>query len=244
VIRGPEPRRAGVQIELAAGTSKSVVSRRFVARTEHAVAELLAIDLTGLDLVALMVDGIRVAEHRCVVALGITLDGTKIPLALAEGATENATVLGDLLAGLRGRGLDTTQLILVVIDGAKALRRAVTDAFYHPVILRARSAWPHHPRGGPVDCGFRPLRPLDGHSDPGWPMRSVEQSSARPFAEQQQGNRFGSLSCGFGARGRIRTDDLPITSRSLTFWIDPPRPILAAQVRHLFQLDPSGRAWE
>jgi hypothetical protein len=46
------------------------------------------------DLVALLVDGIRVAEHTCVVALGITLDGTKVPLALAEGATENATVVG------------------------------------------------------------------------------------------------------------------------------------------------------
>jgi hypothetical protein len=74
------------------------VSRRFVAATEHALAELLAADLSGLDLVALLIDGIRVAEHTCVVALGITLDGTKVPLALAEGATENATVVGDLLA--------------------------------------------------------------------------------------------------------------------------------------------------
>jgi hypothetical protein len=56
--------------------------------------------------VALLVDGIGVAEHTCVVALGITLDGTKIPLALAEGATENATVVGELLAGPRERGLE------------------------------------------------------------------------------------------------------------------------------------------
>jgi hypothetical protein len=85
---GLEP--VGAEVErAAAGTSKSAVSRRFVARTEHALAELLAQDLSGLDLVALLVDGIRVAEHTCVVALGITIDGTKIPLALAEGATEN-----------------------------------------------------------------------------------------------------------------------------------------------------------
>jgi hypothetical protein len=77
------------------------VSRRFVARTEHALAELLGQDLFGLDLVALMVDGIRVAEHCCVVALGITIDGTKVPLGLVEGATENATVVGELLVGLR-----------------------------------------------------------------------------------------------------------------------------------------------
>jgi putative transposase len=134
---GLEP--VGTQVERAAtGTSRSAVSRRFVAATEHALAELLAQDLSGLDLVALMVDGIRVAEHTCVVALGITIDGTKVPLALAEGATENATVVRDLLGSLRDRGLDTTRPILVVIDGAKALRRAVTDVFDHPVIQRCQ----------------------------------------------------------------------------------------------------------
>src|SRR4030095_4223028 len=68
----------------------------------------------------------------------ITLDGTKIPLALAEGATENATVVGALLVGLRERGLDVTRPILVVLDGAKALRRAVGDVFDHPVIQRCQ----------------------------------------------------------------------------------------------------------
>jgi len=122
----------------ASGTSKSAISRRFVARTEHALAELLAQDLTGLDLVALLVDGIRVAEHTCVVALGITLDGTKIPLALAEGATENASVVTEVLVGLRERGLEVTRPILVVVDGAKALRRAVLEVFDHPVIQRCQ----------------------------------------------------------------------------------------------------------
>ena len=124
--------------QASSGTSKSAVSRRFVAATERALAELLAADLSGLDLVALMVDGIRVAEHCCVVALGITLDGTKVPLGLAEGATENATVVTDLLAGLRDRGLEVTRPILVVIDGAKALRRAVGDVFDHPVVQRCQ----------------------------------------------------------------------------------------------------------
>ena len=109
-----------------------------MARTEHALAELLAQDLSALDLVALMVDGIRVAEHCCVVALGITIDGTKVPLGLVEGATENATVVGELLVGLRERGLEVTRPILVVIDGAKALRRAVTEVFHHPVIQRCQ----------------------------------------------------------------------------------------------------------
>ena len=124
--------------QASSGTSRLAVSRRFVAATEQAPAELLARDLSGLELVALLVDGIRVAGHTCVVALGIILDGTKVPLALAEGATENATVVGDLLVGLRDRGLDTTRPLLVVLDGAKALHRAVTDVFDHPVIQRCQ----------------------------------------------------------------------------------------------------------
>jgi hypothetical protein len=134
---GLEPVGAAVE-QTATGTSKSAISRRFVAATEHALAELLAADLAGLDLVTLMVDGIRIAEHTCVVALGITLDGTKVPLGLAEGATENATVVRELLAGLRDRGLDTSRPVLVIIDGAKALRRAVDDVFDHPVIQRCQ----------------------------------------------------------------------------------------------------------
>jgi putative transposase len=134
---GLEP--VGTDVEQASsGTSRSAVSRRFVARTEHALAELLAQDLSGLDLVALMIDGIRVAEHCCVVALGITIDGTMVPLDLAEGATENTTVVTDLLTGLRERGLEVTRPILVVIDGAKALRRAVLEVFDHPVIQRCQ----------------------------------------------------------------------------------------------------------
>jgi putative transposase len=134
---GLEP--VGTAVEQAAtGTSKSAVSRRFVAATEHALAELLTRDLSTLDLVALMVDGIKVADHTCVVALGITLDGTKVPLGLAEGATENATVVRDLLADLRERGLETTRPILMVIDGAKALRRAISDVFDHPMIQRCQ----------------------------------------------------------------------------------------------------------
>jgi putative transposase len=134
---GLEPVGTGVA-STASGTSKSAISRRFIARTEPALAELLAQDLSGLELVALLVDGIRVADHCCVVALGITIDGTKVPLALVEGATENATVVGELLVGLRERGLEVTRPILVVLDGAKALRRAVSEVFDHPIFQRCQ----------------------------------------------------------------------------------------------------------
>ena len=134
---GLEP--VGVRVEQAAtATSKSAVSRRFVAATETALAELLAADLSGLDVVALMVDGVHFGEHTCVIALGIDIDGVKHPLSLVEGSTENATLVTDLLVGLRERGLDVTRPTLVVIDGAKALRRGVLDVFDHPVIARCQ----------------------------------------------------------------------------------------------------------
>jgi putative transposase len=122
----------------ATSTSRSAVSRRFVAATETALAELLAADLSELDLVGLMIDGVHFGEHCCVVALGIGIDGTKHPLSLVEGSTENATLVTDLIVGLRERGLDVTKPILVVLDGSKALRRAVLDVFDRPVIARCQ----------------------------------------------------------------------------------------------------------
>jgi putative transposase len=124
--------------QAATATSRSAVSRRFVAATETALAELLATDLSGLDLVALMVDGVHFGEHCCIVALGIDIDGIKHPLSLVEGSTENATLVTELIVGLRERGLDVTRPILVVLDGSKALRRAVTDVFDRPVIARCQ----------------------------------------------------------------------------------------------------------
>jgi putative transposase len=134
---GLEPVGARAE-QAAAATSRSAVSRRFVAATETALAQLLAADLRGLDLVAFMVDGVHFGEHCCVVALGIDIDGVKHPLALVEGSTENATLVTELIVGLRERGLEVTRPILAVLDGSKALRRAVVDVFDHPVIARCQ----------------------------------------------------------------------------------------------------------
>jgi putative transposase len=134
---GLEP--VGEQItEKSSATSKSAVSRKFVAMTETALAELLSKDLSGLDLVALMIDGVHFAESCCVVALGIDIDGVKHPLALLEGSTENATLVTELLVGLRERGLDVTRPMFVGLDGSKALRKAVIDVLDHPVIQRCQ----------------------------------------------------------------------------------------------------------
>jgi transposase-like protein len=134
---GLEPVGRGVE-QAASATSKSAVSRRFVAATESALKDLLAADLSTVDLIAVMVDGVHFGGHCCVVALGIGVDGTKHPLGVVEGSTENATLVTDLLVGLRERGLDVTRPVLAVIDGSKALRRAVTDVFDRPVVQRCQ----------------------------------------------------------------------------------------------------------
>jgi putative transposase len=134
---GLEP--VGVEVEKASSSkSRSAVSRRFVAATERSLDEMMSADLSGLDLVAFMVDGVHFAGHCCVVALGVGIDGTKHPLGLVEGSTENATLVTDLIVDLRERGLDVTKPILAVIDGSKALRRAILDVFDHAFIHRCQ----------------------------------------------------------------------------------------------------------
>jgi len=123
-----EPVGAAVEAS-ARSTSKSSVSRRFVQATREQVEQLLARDLTSLEVAVLMIDGIIFADHCCVVALAITADGTKVPVGLWLGDTENTTVVTALLADLVQRGLDHTRGLLVVIDGAKALRAAVKKVF-------------------------------------------------------------------------------------------------------------------
>ena len=136
-VRGLEPAGRAVG-DAAASVSKSAVSRRFVAATETALAGLMSKRLDDLDLVAFMVDGVHFGEHTCVVALGIGIDGTKHPLAVEEGSTENATLVTDLITGLRDRGLDVTKPVLAVLDGAKALSSAVKKVLDKPVIQRCQ----------------------------------------------------------------------------------------------------------
>jgi putative transposase len=124
--RAQEP--VGEQVEAEArSTSKSAVSRQFVARTRENLEALMQRRLDDVRLAVLMVDGIDLKGRTNVVALGITTDGVKIPLGLWEGSTENAAVATALLSDLVERGLDVEQGVLCVLDGAKALRKAVRD---------------------------------------------------------------------------------------------------------------------
>ena len=116
--------------------SKSAISRRFVRQTETALAELMARDLSELDIKVLMLDGEYLAERCVVVALAITADGMKVPVGLWDGATENKTVVRALLADLVDRGLDFDDGLLVVIDGAKALSAAVREVFGDKALIQ------------------------------------------------------------------------------------------------------------
>ena len=120
----------------ARGTGRSSVSRRWKRATEAALAELMARDLSGLDVAVVMVDGIEVGGQCVVAALVVTTDGTKVPVGLWLGGTENKTVVTALLADLVARGLDAEAGLLVVIDGAKALAAGVAKVFGEKAVVQ------------------------------------------------------------------------------------------------------------
>lgn len=121
-----EPVGAGVRTR---STSKSAVSRRFVRATAAQVETWRARPLGGLDLAVLFVDGVRFGRECLVLALGIDATGHKHVLGVWPGSTENATVCQALLSNLMDRGLRTDRSLLIVLDGSKALAKAVTQTF-------------------------------------------------------------------------------------------------------------------
>ena len=133
--------------------SKSAVSRRFVAKTAAQLAAWRSTVLDGLDLVALLIDGVHIAEHCIVVALGIDHTGRKHALGLWDGSTENAAVCQSLLADLQSRGLRTDRSLLVILDGSKALHKAVTQTFGSAALIhrchvhKLRNILDHLPEG-------------------------------------------------------------------------------------------------
>jgi putative transposase len=125
---GLEP--VGEQVNAqASATSKSAVSRRFVAATAERLAELLARRLDDRRWPVVFLDGFSMGEHLLVGALGVAADGTKVPLGVVGGTTENKAVCTRLVADLQDRGLDASHGVLFVIDGGKALERAIRGVF-------------------------------------------------------------------------------------------------------------------
>ena len=111
------------------GTSKSAVSRRFVALSRKKMKAWLASDLSELDLLVIQIDGLHVGDHVLAAAIGVDGNGDKHVLAVVEGATENTVVVQALLDNLLARGLDPTLPRLFIVDGAKALSKAIRNTF-------------------------------------------------------------------------------------------------------------------
>jgi putative transposase len=149
-------------------TSKSAVSRRFKAATVAAMGDLLARDLSDLETAVLMIDGLCVAEQLVVVALVITADGTKVPVGLMLGDTENHIVVKDLLADLVARGLRYSHGIVAVLDGSKALRKAVAKVFGERALVQR--------------CTLHKRRNVTGYLPVG-ERDAVDQRLARAFAD-------------------------------------------------------------
>jgi putative transposase len=133
-VRLPE---GDVPAPAGAGISKSAASRRFVALSAERLQAWMAADLSELDLLVVQIDSIHIAEDLVLVAaIGIDGDGAKHPLGLVEGATENGAVVQALLDNLVGRGLDPAVCRLFVIDGAKALTKAIRRTFGRDVPIQ------------------------------------------------------------------------------------------------------------
>lgn len=117
-------------------TSRSAVSRRFVALSATRLGEWMSRPLGEFDLPVILVDAIHFRDRIVLIALGIDREGNKHVLGLREGSTENAAVVRALIADLVERGLDPERPRLWVIDGAKALRRAIRDHFGEAALVQ------------------------------------------------------------------------------------------------------------
>jgi putative transposase len=148
-------------------TGKSSVSRRFVAATEEALTELMARDLSDIDVAALMIDGFNLADQMMTVAMIIDVEGNKTPVGLYLGDTENSTVVSALLADLGARGLHFEQGVLCVIDGAKALASGIKKVFGDRAVIQR--------------CVIHKRRNVKGHL-PDELGRSVDKRLGKIFA--------------------------------------------------------------
>ena len=187
---GLEPVGQAVE-QAASGTSKSAISRRFVAATAERLAELLARRLDDRRWLVVFLDGFGMGEHLLVGALGVINDGTKVPLGVVEGTTENKAVCTRLVADLAERGLDATKGVLFVIDGGKALERAIRAVFGAKALIqrcrqhKERNVTDHLPESERPLIQRR-LRAAWANPDPGQAKAALEQL-ARSLDRQRPG---------------------------------------------------------
>jgi transposase-like protein len=155
------------------GLSPSTVSRQFIEASAAELRKLQERDLSGFDLVALVLDGKTFAEDTMVTALGVTMEGKKVVLGFVEASTENAAVLTPFLRSLRDRGLRIDQGILVLLDGGKGLRAAVRQALGEKAVVH-RCQW--HKRENVVDHLSK--------SEKAWWRKRLQRAYERPTYQE------------------------------------------------------------
>jgi putative transposase len=160
--------------------SKSAVSRRFVQLSQQQLDQWLGRRLDGLDLPVVMIDGIHFGERVVLLALGIDAKGDKHVLGLREGSTEATRVVTSLLADLVERGLDADRMRLWVIDGGKALRKAIVQIFGRNALIqrcqehKRRNVIEHLPRDMHASVN-RALRDAWTAADPDLARRQLQR---------------------------------------------------------------------
>ena len=128
------------QMAETAGVSRSAVSRATIEASEAEVEALLARRFDGLKLLVIYIDGLLFGDYTMIGAVGVDSEGNKHVLGIREGATENSTVVAELLEDIVARGVDPQRKILFVIDGSKALRAAINAVFgAHQPVQRCRA---------------------------------------------------------------------------------------------------------
>ena len=157
----------------AIGLSASTVSRQFIEASAAKLRELGERDLSGFDLVAMVIDGKGFAEDTMVTALGITIEGKKVFLGVVQSSTENAEALTPFLRSLLDRGLNIDQGVLVAIDGGKGLRAAVRQAFGKKALVH-RCQW--HKRENVVAHLSK--------SEQAWWRKRLQRAYERPTYEE------------------------------------------------------------
>lgn len=143
VLKGISQRHyeeAAIQVPSTFGIKKTSVSKRFIKASGKKLRSFMERDLSAFDFVALILDGKTYAETQIVVALGVTMKGEKILLGFTEASTENYTICKEFLNRLINRGLRSDQEILVVLDGAKGLRKGVLEVFGEKAFIQ-RCQW-------------------------------------------------------------------------------------------------------
>lgn len=202
------------------GTSKSAVSRRFVARTRAELEAWARRPLGDLDLVALMIDGIGFGDYLLVVALGIDSTGKKHALAIREGSTENASLCRSMLSDVVARGVPADRAILVVIDGGTGARSAVRQVFgEYGIVQRCQVHYLEHVV---IQCPKRRCWFTDGNRDRRLRITAAYSDARKPMTpgagRQRRSPRVASPA---------RCQNACKTSRFISTFVAMYRPVVA-----------------